>query len=402
MSVPRPGARESRHIAYFLSSLPAGAIQRMAINLAQVFGERGHRVDLVAAQADGRILDALPESVRTINLNAWSTRLPWVRRKRGRWLPASAPELAGYLRREAPDVILAGEHYANLAVLYASWLVQAPTRVVLSEANPLSLSCRHAGRIKPFLPTIVRRLYPRAQHIVAVSQSVADDLSVFARIPSEHITAIHNPVVTPTLLAQAEEPIDHPWLSPGTPAVVLGVGRFAAQKDFATLIRAFARIRRHRRARLLLLGEGKQRGELEALVKRLGLEEDVQMPGLVTNPLPYMARSAVFGLSSIYEGFGNVLVEALACGCPIVSTDCPGGPLEILDAGKYGRLVPMRDDAAFATALQAALDSPADGNRLRARAADFSADRIADQYLRVLFPSDRVGMAGHVGRESHR
>ena len=166
--------------------------------------------------------------------------------------------------------------------------------------------------------------------------------------------------------------------------MVLSAARLAVQKDLGTMLRAFARVRARRAVRLVILGEGGERARLEDLARRLGVAEDVAMPGHVANPLAYMARAAVFALSSIYEGFGNVLVEALACGRPIVSTDCPGGPREVLDDGRYGRLVAVGDDAAFAAALEQALDVPVDAAGQRRRAADFAVEPIADRYLAVL------------------
>ena len=373
-----------RAIALFVDSLPAGAMQRMALNLATAFAARGHRVDLVAARLDAPIPDPSPAAVRTVALGARAARLPWLARKRRRWVPASAPELSRYLRREQPPVIFSAGSYANLAALLARRLAGSETRVVLSEQNPLSWSCRHPGRRKLLLPLLARRYYPAADEIVACSQGVADDVAAFARVPHGRITTIHNPVVTDALLAAAQEPLDHPWFAAGAPPVVLGVGRLAVQKDFATLLRAFAWLRTRRPIRLLLLGEGGERAALEGLARRLGVAADVALPGFAANPLAYMARAGVLALSSIYEGFGNVLVEALACGRAIVSTDCPGGPREILNGGRYGELVPVGDDVAMAAALERALDQPPDSAAQRRRAADFAADRIAEQYLDVL------------------
>jgi glycosyltransferase involved in cell wall biosynthesis len=375
-------------VALFVSSLPRGAIQRVAINLACELARRGRRVDLVAARVDGAIPDALPESVRVVGLDALSTRVPWVRAKRRRWLPASAPELARYFRRERPRAVIACGNYANLAALAARRLSGVALPVVLSEHNPISLTCRNPRRRRVFLPGLVRAFYPRGDAIVAVSEGVADDLAGFVPLPRARIDAIHNPIVTAGLAARAAELLDDPWLRPGEPPVVLGVGRLAVQKDFATLLRAFARVRAERAARLVILGEGDRRPELERLARDLGVATDVRLAGFVENPLAYMRRAAVFALSSIYEGFGNVVVEALACGCPVVSTDCPGGPAEILGHGRFGRLVPVGDASALGAALRDAIAAPRDAEALMARARDFSADTIADRYLDVL---SRVG-----------
>lgn len=374
-------------VSFFVSSLPRGAIQQVALNLAVELAGRGQRIDVVAARLDAAP-PALPGAVRLLSLDALSTRLPWLRSKRRRWLPASAPELARYLRRVRPRALVAGGNYANLAALAARRLSGVDLPVVLSEHNPLSFTCLNPGRRRVFLPSLARRFYPHGDAIVAVSEGVADDLADFVRLPRGRIDAIHNPVVTLELATRAAALLDDPWLQPGEPPVVLGVGRLAVQKDFATLLRAFAKARAQRPVRLVILGEGELRPRLERLAEELGVAADVRLPGFVDNPLAYMRRADVFALSSIYEGLGNVVVEALACGCPVVSTDCPGGPAEILGRGRFGRLVPVGDADAFAAALLATLDEPRESSPLLARARDFSASVIADRYLDVL---TRVG-----------
>lgn len=374
---------EQAHLAFFASSLPTGAIQDVLVNLARVFAERGHRCDLVTARLDEPI-EAPAPGIRVVDLEPLSTRIPWIRSRRRRWLPAAAPALARYLREEEPSSLLAGGLYANLAALWARDLAGASTRIILCEQNPLSRACRNPGRIKLTTPLLVRRSYPKADSIVACSGGVADDMARFTGISRERIRAIHNPVLNAGLRSRAEREIEHPWFAAGAPPVVLSVARLAVQKDFPTLLRAFSLVRAKRTAHLLILGEGKQRGELEALGRELQLGPDLALPGFTPNPLPYMKRAAVFALSSIYEGFGNVLVEALSCGLPIVSTDSPGGPAEILEHGRFGRIVPIGDVQAFADALLETLDAPPDRQSLRTRAEDFSAERIADQYAEVL------------------
>jgi glycosyltransferase involved in cell wall biosynthesis len=232
---------------------------------------------------------------------------------------------------------------------------------------------------------MVRRYFRDAGAILAVSDGVADDLAAVASLPRCTIRTIYNPVVTSDLLKQASVPMAHPWFSPGAPPVILGVGRLAAQKDFAMLIRAFARIRAGRLIRLMILGEGKKRRELEELADSLGVRQDLALPGFEENPFAYMARAAVFVLSSAYEGLPGVLIQAMACGCPVVSTDCPSGPREILEHGSYGPLVPVGDDTAMAEAIQTVLDASPSHERLRVRAAEFSMDRAVEQHLEVLF-----------------
>ena len=398
---------ESKHVALSLSSLVGGGAERVMLNLAGAFCARGHRVDLIVSRAEGELLDQVPEGVTLVELRRAPSKI-WSRLRvlaadpaglasllRPVLLPISTsskvrylPDLVHYLRRERPQVLLSAMTDMNLAALWARRLAKVPTKLVISEHINLSQwvqasANRRKWRYRFLLP-LVARTYPWAEAIIAVSTGVADDLSTQTAIPRERILTIYNPVVTPDLEEKSRASCAHPWFAPGSPPVLLAVGRLAEQKDFPTLLRAFARVRRARPARLLILGEGEERTNLEGLARELDVVGDVELPGFVLNPFPYMARAAVFVLSSAYEGLPTVVIEALACGCPVVSTDCPSGSAEILEGGRYGALVPIGDDAALAEAITATLDVPRDRNRLRERAALFSADGKAEQYLRVL------------------
>jgi glycosyltransferase involved in cell wall biosynthesis len=212
---------------------------------------------------------------------------------------------------------------------------------------------------------LMRRYYPRADRIVTVSRDLAAELRDFAGIPQERITALYNAVVDDDLYAAAKEEPDHPWLKPGAPPVILGVGRLVPRKGFDVLLRAFARVLRNRPARLIILGHGKTTdkgdvctAELNALTQELGIANAVSLPGFQRNPFAYMARARVFVLPSWFEGLPGVLIQAMACGCPVVSTDCPTGPREILEGGRHGPLVPVGDDKAMAAAIEGVLNAP--------------------------------------------
>jgi glycosyltransferase involved in cell wall biosynthesis len=207
------------------------------------------------------------------------------------------------------------------------------------------------------IPLFIKYFYPKADGIVTVSQKAAEDLAQFTGLPIERIQSIYNPVIDSELLEKAKAPLEHPWFFPQEPPVILGVGKLEAQKDFPTLIRAFAWVRKVREARLAILGWGPDRPQLQALIQELGLEADAALFGYVDNPYPYMARAGVFVLSSAWEGLPTVLIEAMAVGTPVVSTNCPSGPTEILDNGKYGWLTPVGDSTALAKAILAAIDS---------------------------------------------
>ena len=393
------------HFAVFTNFSTWGAVERILFNLAEAFAERGHRVDLVLCHVAEPYRDRVPPGVRVVELQSrarWHGRvaglaadpmgfvplllptvLPWKPSK----IPPYVSDLTHYLRREKPTALLSAKSYPNLTALWAKRRTDVATRVVISEHVHLSRDLQSQRRPKwrkRFVGPVFRRFYPWADAIVGVSDGVADDLSRLARLPRERITTIYNPVVTSALHAQARAPLDHPWFRPDAPPVVLGIGRLHRQKDFPTLLSAFARVRAQRPVRLVILGKGKLRAELEMLARTLGIAADVAMPGFVENPYAYMARAAVFALSSASEGLPTVLIEALSCGCPVVSTDCPSGPAEILDGGAYGPLVPVGDDAALAQAICATLDHVPPREKLIERAQFFSVDRAVEQYCRVL------------------
>ena len=226
----------------------------------------------------------------------------------------------------------------------------------------------------------VRYLFPGATHFVAVSQGVSDSLANAVGVPREKITTIYNPVVTPDLDDKAVETPDHPWFRDDGAPVLLAVGRLEKQKDYPTLVRAFKRLAARRSCRLIILGEGSKRTEIEGQIEESKLTDRVSLPGWTENPFAFMARASLFVLSSRWEGLPTVLVEAMALGCPCVSTDCPSGPAEIFQDGEFGVLVPVGDDAALAEAMERVLDDPPDRRLLQQRAAYFSADRAVAAY----------------------
>jgi glycosyltransferase involved in cell wall biosynthesis len=402
-----PDSREGQHIALLMVNLDGGGIQRSMLHLARALADRGHRVDLVLYKAQGEFVDSVPSAIRVVALETvarWRGRLhafraapehliqlamPVLLPRKSHGALRCLPALVRYLREERPAVLLSAEPDLNLVALWARRLAGVSVRTVISERIHLSNHLRDEAKRRKwrwrFIVPLLRRMYPEADRIIAVSRGVADDLRTLVGLPPELVTTVYNPVVDSELAKKAEAPIDHPWFMPGAPPVIIAVGRLTEQKDFPTLLQAFAQVRAQRQAWLLLLGEGELRRKLEALVRELGVDQDVSLPGFASNPFAYMARAAVFVLSSTYEGLPGVLIQALACGCPVVSTDCPSGPAEILENGQYGRLVPVGDPAAMAQAILATLDAPPDRGLLQKRASLFSVDRAVEQYLEVLF-----------------
>jgi glycosyltransferase involved in cell wall biosynthesis len=365
----------SDRLTLFTTSLAGGGAERIMVMLANAFSRRGLAVDLVLCRAQGPYLEDVPANVRIIDLQA-----PRIAR--------ALPGFVRYLRRERPASVLSFLTAANCLALLARKMAGTDTRIVVSERSYLRLMLREAQWHKArVLTMLVRRLYPSADAVVGISQGIGDSLRRDIGLTALHVHTIHNPLDFERVVSAAALPTGHPWLAADQPPVLLGAGRLTRLKDFETLIRAFAHLRPRRESRLVILGEGEQRPALEALARDLGLTDDqLAMPGFSDNPWQWMSRAAVFALTSRHEGFGNVIVEALACGTPVVSTDCPSGPSEILDRGKYGRLVPVGDVESLSDAILQTLDDIPDRETLKNRARHFSIDRAADRYLNLLFP----------------
>jgi len=395
------------HIALLIPSLAGGGAQRTALKIAGGLVRRKHRVDIVLFAPTVAYPQEVPEFARLIVLcgcKQWRRRVeadlpagtiwraehaPRVQLARLatgliRDFPTGVPvllrraalgralRLSRYVERERPDILFANLAPAEYPAFFARRLA-APREfppIVPIMRNIVKPGIRHTKRR--------RMLFPESAHVVAVSRGVAENVSVSVGVPPEKITPIYNPTFTPEIARRAEASPDHPWFRDGGPPVILGVGRLAPQKDFATLIEAFRRVSAASPCRMIVLGEGSLRPQLEGQVRALGLEDRVSLPGWVENPYAFMSRAALFVLSSRHEGFPGVLVEALACGCSAVSTDCPAGPSEILEDAQL--LAPVGDPEALAQTMLRALARPADKAALRARASRFSEKRAAERY----------------------
>jgi glycosyltransferase involved in cell wall biosynthesis len=363
--------KQKAKLAIFLPSLIGGGAERSMLNLAHGLAESGCAVDLVLAQAKGPYLNDIHETIRLVDLKAARVLM-------------SLPALVGYLRREQPKALISALNYANVVALWARGLAGTPNRVLVNEQNTISRSAHNSAKWRQrMVPHLMRRFYAWADYVVGNSQGVADDLSYVTGLPRERIKMLYNPVITPDVRKKAAAPLDHPWFEAGQPPVVLAVGRLVKQKDFPTLIRAFAEVRKTRPAHLLILGEGVERSALEALVNQLNLKEDVSMPGFVENPYAYMSQASLYVLSSRWEGLPTVLIEALYCGAPIVATDCPSGPKEILAGGKYGVLVPVGDVTALAQAIEAGLAGKTP-RPVEESWHPYSLEAVVDQYKGLL------------------
>jgi len=295
------------------------------------------------------------------------------------------PKFAAYLRKNKPDAVLSATHFANEIACVAKLITRSKTRLVLSEHTNLSADIVDSpGRVRPrILALTTRWIYPLADAVVAVSDGVAEDMCRVSGLARSKVTTVYNPIDFRSLSAMAKEPVEEPWFAPGQPPVILAIGRLEVQKNFPNLFRAFALVKQQTPARLIILGEGSERNRLTAMLAEMGLEDNVSLAGFVGNPAAYMAHSAVFAMSSSWEGMPVALIEALALGIPVVSTDCPSGPSEVLDRGRYGELVPMDDSQALAEAILKVLA----GKRKvvdPAWLARFDSKTIAERYLELM------------------
>lgn len=367
-------------ISIVVPDLGGGGAERVAVNLANSFAQRGYAVDMVLLSATGQFLADLRPEIRVVDLQ--------VKRLRNALLP-----LVRYLRQNKPTAVLACMWPLTIIALWARKLSRVPTRVVVAEHTTWSRSELLMRRgVGWQVRTSMHHVFPQADGIVAVSKGAADDLARFANLDRNAITVIYNPVVG------AQKPASQVPLAPvgwwmGSHRRVLAVGKLTPTKDFATLLAAFAQVRQRVDARLLILGEGGGRPVLEAQVAALGIEANVFMPGFVSDPPSYYQHAHLHVLSSTGEGLPTVIIEALEAGTPVVSTDCPSGPREILSDGQFGRLVPVRDAVALATAMAESLAATHDTAALKARAQDFSIDKAVDRYEELLFPQSATRAA---------
>ena len=357
-------------VSCFVAELMPGGAQRAAIKLAAGFANRGLRVDFILASKHGPLVDDVEATVRVIDLAV------------GRVIK-SIPALSTYLRRQQPRTLISFLTHTNVAAIAARAMARVETRMMVVEQNTVT-RVRNDLKRDALLPTLVRRSYPHADHVVAVSQGVANDLIANLGVPALKVSVIPNPVVDNELVKSAKDSPSHRWFDDGSVPVFVAAGRLSKQKDFPTLLRAFDKLRQTTRARLIIMGEGEERPGLETMIALLGLRDHVALPGYLSNPYAVMSRGAAFVLSSRWEGLPTVMIEAIACGCPVVATDCPSGPREILEDGRYGKLVPTGDPDALCRAMQEVLQQRPAASVLKQHARRYSVDHAVEDYLCAL------------------
>lgn len=361
-------------IALFLPTLYSGGAERVQINLARYFLDQGFKVDFVVCKYFGSLKDKVPKGARLISLDASKVMF-------------SLPAYLRYLRIARPPVVVSSVENANVISCLGKMFSLHRHRLCVRLDNSLSEQGMLPLQVHRWpMMMAVASTFHAADEFVAVSRGLKDQLRRLPGLGKKPIHQIYNPIIHKGFDAQAAlAPVLPSSIGPGEP-FVLAVGRLHKQKGYRYLLPAFARIAKQRPSHLVILGEGDDREELQGLANSLGIASKVHLLGYSSNALAYMRQSAVFVLSSVAEGFGNVIVEALACGTPVISTDCPHGPREILVDGRYGTLVPVGDVDALARAMAASLDSPkpAMSSELKQHLQLFSIETIGKQYLEDL------------------
>ncbi len=353
-------------IAFFIQDFRGGGAQHMIVNTANEFAKRGHDVTLLVVSDAGPHRKKVAANVKIANLGK-------TRSLTALWA------MARYIRAAKPDILLSAMTHSNIVAILSRFLApSSPVKLVITERTFLSAHLKETPSRRDKLSLIgVRLLYRFADKIVGISEGVAGDIARLGRLKNEQVGYIYNPVITPEIRSEFDKIPPSPR---SAEPLIITSGRLSFEKDQATLITALAILRKTVNARLVLLGDGPLKKDLQEQAKKLGVEDHVQFAGFVPDSLARMKQADLFVITSLYEGFCNTIVEALYCGLPVVSTDCPSGPREILERGLYGRLVPVGDADKLAEAMAQTLNEPRDPGRQRERAMAFTVEKICDRY----------------------
>lgn len=359
-------------IAIFLSTSGHSGVDRSMKHLIPAIAKRGYRVDLLKVRRHGPNLRFKHPNYREIDLGSRHTY-------------ATLPGLIRYLRNERPLVLFSDKDRVCRTALLAWALARSNARLIFSSGTTISIDLAHRGRLERWIQrTSMGKLYRFADKVVANSLSVADDIAAYTGLARSHITVAPRPIVPDALLTQSLPRPEHPWFGPDQPPVILGVGELSQRKGFDLLVPAFARLRRERPCRLLLLGKGSQRANLLRQAETLGVAADVALPGFVDNPYRYMAHANLVAVPSRWEGLPLVLVEAMALGTPVVATHCPGGSAEILDGGRFGKLVAVDDVNGLWQAIADTLNAPPQPTEnIKHAVRPYMVSAATDHYLEI-------------------
>ncbi|MDX2224284.1 MAG: glycosyltransferase [Rhodospirillaceae bacterium] len=378
-------------VSFHLFDLRMGGAQRNTVAIANGLARRGWLVDLALTHARGPVLDQVSPRVRVAELADGGPRSAAPARARMLHEAAAVPAFVRYLRDRRPRVVVAAANHVHFTTVLARRWAAPNGRLLVRMTNTVTRRLDAAsGAARPVYTTLARRLLPDADAVVAVSDAVADEARACLWLPAPRVSRIYEPALDERFDARAALAVDHPWFAPGQPPVIVAAGRMVGHKDFATLIAAFAKVAPQSDARLVLFGDGPLGPALQAQSDRLGLADRVSFAGFTDRLPAYLSRARLFVLSSRWEGLSTVVVEALAAGCPVVSTDCPQGQRELLDRGRLGRLVPVGSADALAEAIVAELATVRASDLLRSRAEAFRIDAAIDAYERLI-----VALTGH-------
>ena len=371
---------QDRKVSFFGAQYSTGGAGRVCSAVGKTLAREGYDVDFLVDgtySEDSYLEEGLPHTGRVVRLTETRCSGPGHDPRRYAELLST---LAAYLRRQDGGVLVSNLTKFNLMSVWASVLSGFGWGLVLVEHS--LIDPRITGR-SCILPWLVRTHYPFAHEVVAVSEDVEKELRETYGLETDTCTTIRNPVDVEEVTSKSLREVDHDWFLDDVP-VIVGVGRFVEQKQFSVLLTAFERLTRQTEARLVLIGDGPLREKLSALAVELNIEHRVDFLGFASNPYKYMRKAQLLAISSRYEGFGIVAVEALACGTPVVATDCPGGPSDILNDGEFGELVDVGDPEGLADAMARTLENPPDPDRLMERAQHYRVDKVADRYAEVI------------------
>lgn len=358
---------KSRLISLFLPSVNGGGAERAMLVFANELLKKDFLVDLIVAKLEGALRSTIPTGVRVVDLG--SSRML-----------AAIPRLVRYFRTSNPAAIFSTITHANIAAACAARYARVSAPVVIRQSNtPLSETQDSFGRMlaSHFIPLS----YRLADAIIAVSEGVREQLICISPSCEGKTRVLPTPVLTEDVRVLAQEDVDHPWFNDYSIPLVVSAGRLKPHKGMLDLIHAFHQVRNNKHVRLLILGEGPDRTRLETEIVRLNLRDDVALPGFTPNPFPFMKRASVFVLASHYEGLPNVLIQALGLGTPVVATDCESGPAEILEGGRWGKLVKLGSVDGLADAIDQSLNLPRQSEAQQSVWARFGAEQAARGYL---------------------
>jgi len=329
-------------------------------------------VDLLKIRRHGPYLKEHHPAIRTVDLGVSHVN-------------SSLPQLVKYLRERRPRAILTDKDRVNRISILAGLITRSQTRVVVRIGTTVTENLRKRPFLDKYTQLLsMRMLYPRAHAVLVPSAGARDDLVAISPKLRGKVKVVSSPIIDKGFHERAAQPPDHPWLRDGGPPVIVGVGELCERKDFSTLIRGFGEASRKREMRLIILGEGRKRRKLEQLATDLGLAQRVDLPGFKPNPLPYMSRAACFCLTSRCEGLPVALIEAMATGTPVVSTDCPSGPREVLSGNRAGILVNVGDHLALGKAILKTLEHPPSPEEVKGAVARFTVENGTAEYLEEL------------------